>query len=321
MGVVIPKRRATIDRTTTTGICAVLAARNRSSEDTQMAEGDTAHGRCLCGEIKFEVKGPFRDMTHCHCSMCRSAHGSLFATYVGAPSAGFKWTAGEDRIARYRSSNRLERAFCPQCGSAMPSGGDHEGFTWFPAGLLEDGCDVKPSAHIFAKSKVPWLEIDESLPKFDEYPPGAGEAVERDPPPAREPNTAGGECLCGAVAFEYEGEPKFVMNCHCSRCRHARGAAHATNVFVPTESFRWLRGEDNVAAYKLPEAERFSQAFCKTCASKLPRVREGAPFVVVPAGALDGDPGGRPAGHIYVDSKASWYEIPDSLPRHAEGPP
>ncbi|MGI9331765.1 MAG: GFA family protein [Gammaproteobacteria bacterium] len=279
-----------------------------------------AHGRCLCGDIAFEVEGPLKDMTHCHCSMCRIAHGSVFATYVGAPSAGFRWTKGEDRVAWYESSPGFMRTFCPNCGSVLPTGHPENGDTYFPAGLLEDGCDLKPAAHIFTKFKLPWVEIDESLMQFEQYPPGAGETVERDPPPARDTGTAGGECLCGAVAFEYDGEPAFMWNCHCSRCRLARGAAHATNVFVATESFRWLRGEDNVVTYKLPEAERFGQAFCKTCGSKVPRVRDGAPYVVVPAGAVDGDPGARPTGHIYADSKASWYDIPDSLPRHAEAP-
>ena len=51
-----------------------------------------------------------------------------------------------------------------------------------------------------------------------------------------------GSCLCGAVAFE-AGDQIELRNCHCSRCRKARGAAFAANLFVPAGAFRWLRGE------------------------------------------------------------------------------
>ena len=52
-----------------------------------------------------------------------------------------------------------------------------------------------------------------------------------------------GSCLCGGVAFE-AGDSIELRNCHCSRCRKVRGAAFATNLFVPAAAFHWLRGED-----------------------------------------------------------------------------
>ena len=42
-----------------------------------------------------------------------------------------------------------------------------------------------------------------------------------------------GSWLCGGVAFEFDNEIE-LRNCHCSRCRKARGAAYAANLFVPT---------------------------------------------------------------------------------------
>ena len=55
-----------------------------------------ANGTCLCGDIRFRLDGPFQWMMHCHCSRCRKHHGSAFATFVGAPAAGFEWLAGKD---------------------------------------------------------------------------------------------------------------------------------------------------------------------------------------------------------------------------------
>ena len=79
--------------------------------------------------------------------------------------------------------------------------------------------------------------------------------------------------------------------------------------------------EDEVLTYKLPEAERFGSAFCRTCGSPVARRASGAPVVNIPAGGLDDDPGARPGAHIYVASKAPWFELTDELPRFEETPP
>jgi hypothetical protein len=76
-----------------------------------------------------------------------------------------------------------------------------------------------------------------------------------------------------------------------------------------------------VQQYKLPEAQYFATAFCRRCGSGLPRVSTERNIAVVPAGSLDGDPGIAPAGHIFVESKADWFEIADPLPQFAEMPP
>ena len=70
-------------------------------------------------------------------------------------------------------------------------------------------------------------------------------------------------------------------------------------------------------SYKVPEAERFTQTFCATCGAKMPRTDAARGIAIVPMGALDDDPGVRPAEHIFVADKAPWFEITDALPQHA----
>ena len=278
-------------------------------------------GSCLCGDIVYEIEGEFQDMSHCHCSMCRKMHGTAFATYVGIPSEGLRWVSGEDRATRYESSPGFIRAFCSSCGSVVPSPSKGESVMYVAAGNLEGDCGVRPEVHIFAKSKASWYTITDALPQFDEYPPDDDSpTVPQAPRSAGRDGVVGGSCLCGGVAFEYEGKPKMMMNCHCTRCRRAKSAAHASNVFVDPANFRWLKGEDQVVSYKLPEAERFGHAFCRTCGSSVARLAPGAPVVNIPAGALDDDPGIRPGAHIYVASKAPWFELTDDLPRYDEMP-
>jgi hypothetical protein len=272
-------------------------------------------GRCLCGDVSFEAEPPFEYMGHCHCSMCRKALGSAFSTAVAVKDTRFRWLGGAEQVRRGTS-----RVFCGRCGSAVP--GAPGGLVLIPCGLLDDDPVMRPQAHIFVASKAPWHEISDSLPRFDAYPQGMGEEVAfgRGSDPA--PGTVRGSCLCGGVAYEIVGPVAGpIVNCHCSRCRRARAAAHASNVFVPLSSFRWLRGEELVASYKLPEAERFAQAFCRTCGGKVPRVNPQLGRVAVPAGSLDDDPGAREELHVFVGSKAPWYEIADDLPQHDAYPP
>ena len=61
-------------------------------------------GACLCGDIAFEVEGPFAYMGHCHCSMCRKTHGTAFSTALGAAPDRFRWLRGADGIGRFASS-------------------------------------------------------------------------------------------------------------------------------------------------------------------------------------------------------------------------
>ena len=275
---------------------------------------------CLCGALEYEFTAPFDQMLHCHCSMCRKHHGTAFATFVSAPVAAFRWIKGEDRVRTYASSAEGKRFFCAVCGSVGPTLVPEAGFAICPAGNLLADPGVRPSMHMFVGSKAPWYTITDDVPQHAAYPPefGGGSGVER-PPPAARPGVVAGSCLCGDVAFE-AGTPFRMHNCHCSRCRRGRSAAHATNAFVKTEEFRWTRREQDIVDYKVPEARFFGVAFCARCGADVPRPSARG-FFVIPAGCLDTDPGIRPQAHIFVGSKAPWYEIADTIPQFAEAPP
>lgn len=278
------------------------------------------HGSCLCGDVAWEVERRLDLMSHCHCSMCRKAHGAAFATYVGGPVDAFRWLRGQDAVVRYESSPGFFRNFCGRCGSVV-AGAPSEGRVFMPAGCFADDPGVRPLAHIFVASKAPWVEITDDLPRFDAYPPGFGApAVPARPEPEPAPGALRGSCLCGGVAYLIEGEAERIHNCHCSRCRKARAAAYASNLFAAAGGVRFIRGEDSLASYKVPEAARFTQVFCRVCGAILPRVDRERGVAIVPLGTLDDDPGLRPQCHIFVGSKAVWYAIVDDLPQYDEYP-
>ncbi len=276
-------------------------------------------GSCLCGDVAWQASGPFELMSHCHCSMCRKHHGTGYATWLAAPASGFRVVRGEGSVARYESSPGTFRTSCPRCGSALWNASGERVF--MPAGCLDDDPGVRPIAHIFVASKAAWDEISDALPRQDTMPAEFGAEVVRPAPLAAPPGRVQGSCLCGAVAYEIDGPIREMRHCHCSRCRKARSAAHATNVYVRESALGWLRGEDLVQSYKVPEAKFFANCFCGACGSKVPRVDPSRGLAVVPAGSLDHDPGARPGMHIFVGSKAPWHEIADALPRHEAAAP
>jgi hypothetical protein len=273
-------------------------------------------GTCLCGDVAFEVAAPLAWMGHCHCSRCRKAHGTAFGTYAGAPAAAFRWTRGEANVRGYASSPLLTRTFCARCGSKLPVRWRDE--IQLPAGTLAGEVGARPSQHIFVGSKAPWHTIRDALPQHAGSSSNDPELPERR---ATEP-AAGrvrGACLCGGVAYEIDGPLAAggIISCHCSRCRRARASAHASNLPVAAEHFRWLRGEERLRAFKVPEAERFTQAFCSDCGAPQPFVNRALGRVVVPCGSLEDDPGVRESVHIFAPDRAPWFDLAGDLPQFA----
>ena len=277
-------------------------------------------GSCLCGDNVYECEGELTLMHHCHCGMCRKAHGAAFSTMVAVAEDGFRYSKGGTGLIRYESSPGFERISCARCGSTLP-GLPSGGLVFVPAGQLDDDPGVRAELHIFAGSKAPWFEIEDDYPTFEAFPPGYDLPVSEGCKPVDAPgNGVRGSCLCGAVAFVVEGPPMVARHCHCSRCRKVRGAAHASNLVVPLDGVRFTRGQERVREFALPGARYFTHAFCDRCGSSMPRLDAGRGIAIVAMGALDDPPGVGLREHIWVGSRAPWYDIPGDLPMY-EGPP
>ncbi len=129
-----------------------------------------------------------------------------------------------------------------------------------------------------------------------------------------------GSCLCGSVQYEIKGDSTAFYHCHCQRCRKASGTGHASNIRVsPETSIHWLKGEELLKRYKVPEAERYFNNFCSNCGSPMPKVVPEIGAVVVPAGSLDAEPDIKPEARIFWDSRTEW-SCSDELPVFPEYP-
>jgi len=133
--------------------------------------------------------------------------------------------------------------------------------------------------------------------------------------------TLRGSCLCGAVKYEVTGEPARFFHCHCSRCRKATGTGHASNLFLQPAALKWLGGDEQVRMFKVPEAKRFTNCFCVTCGSRLPRQAKDTDIVIVPCGSLDDEVPIKAQARIFAGSRASWSCAGDGLPVYPEYAP
>ena len=122
-----------------------------------------------------------------------------------------------------------------------------------------------------------------------------------------------GKCYCGAVQYTVADAFLYAMNCHCSNCRRTTSSAFKPFAGIERAKFRVTRGGDNLLVYG---EESGHDAHCRTCGSLLYSVVREAKFVHIPMGTLVDTPGIRPSRHIFVGSKAAWFDITDDLPQY-----
>jgi hypothetical protein len=124
-----------------------------------------------------------------------------------------------------------------------------------------------------------------------------------------------GKCECGAVRYRVSDEFRYAANCHCSRCRAATGSAFKPFGGIEREKLELTRGADGLLVHG---EETLNDTRCAACGSLLYSVVRDGEYVHVALGSLVDEPTIRPAGHIYVGSKAPWFEITDDLPQFEE---
>lgn len=129
-----------------------------------------------------------------------------------------------------------------------------------------------------------------------------------------------GHCECKSVSFEADSEITDYSHCHCSQCRRTHGAAFATFAGVARDKFQYLSGESDLSVYA--SSDNHNRVFCKVCGSNiLVELTDYPEELYLSMSTIEGDPP-RPEGyHIYVGSKAPWYEIADGFKQYHEDVP
>jgi hypothetical protein len=120
-------------------------------------------GGCLCGAVRYEVRGALRDVVVCHCSRCRRTHGHVGA-YTEVASDALRLL--EDRGLRWYVADGRERGFCRECGASLFWRVPGDGPVSIAAGTLDEPTGLRTMAHIFVDSKGDYYEIHDDLPRF-----------------------------------------------------------------------------------------------------------------------------------------------------------
>ena len=126
-------------------------------------------GGCLCGAVRYETKATPIGACHCHCEQCRRHTGAVFASAVGFSTEEISWT--NEQPSMYRSSENCGRLFCSRCGSALAQQWLDIGMLWPLIGTLDHPESVLPEFHMFTEEQIPWLKLDDGLPRHSKFPP------------------------------------------------------------------------------------------------------------------------------------------------------
>jgi hypothetical protein len=137
-----------------------------AAEETSMP---TFRGSCLCGEVAFEVEGPFDRFLNCHCSRCRKASGTAHSCEVVVPAPALRWLRGEASVARFdlARARSFATAFCKTCGSPMPHLTRSGREAIVPAGGFDQPLGVAPDRHAHWSWRADWYVHGDALPVQD----------------------------------------------------------------------------------------------------------------------------------------------------------
>ncbi len=132
---------------------------------TTVQHKDFYTGSCLCGAIRYQVKGKLRDVVNCHCSLCRKFHGH-FGAYTAAKreDVHINSSKNNDLLAWYQSmDNKARRGFCVICGSSLFWDLEGASTLSIAAGSLDQPSGLNTTTDIFVDDKADYYELDERL--------------------------------------------------------------------------------------------------------------------------------------------------------------
>lgn len=125
-------------------------------------------GGCLCGAVRFRAEGEPDNVRVCHCRNCQKAMGSPFFARALFDQRALT-VAGE--AACYASSDRIERVFCPRCGTRLFSRRRDGTMMGVALATFDDRNAFAPTAHIWMSEKIDWVQLSDGLPQYPETVP------------------------------------------------------------------------------------------------------------------------------------------------------
>ncbi|MEJ6393777.1 GFA family protein [Gymnodinialimonas sp. 2305UL16-5] len=121
-------------------------------------------GRCYCGRTRLQAAAPPQTLSYCHCADCRRITGAPVAAFAAFAPDGVDFIPGKG--PRKSFTKGVDRWFCQDCGTQLCAAYDYlPGQVYVPLGLLDQAADLPPQSHSHISSRLPWLHIDDDLPR------------------------------------------------------------------------------------------------------------------------------------------------------------
>jgi hypothetical protein len=130
---------------------------------------ERATGRCLCGAVRYEIRGPLRDVLVCHCSECRRWSGHFFAAtsaqksdLVLVESDALRW------IESPESESDARRGFCSACGSSLFWDEPARDTISIAVGSLDEPTGLETIGHVYVSQAGDYYELPaDGLPRHE----------------------------------------------------------------------------------------------------------------------------------------------------------
>ncbi len=121
-------------------------------------------GRCYCGATTIRASAPPQAIAYCHCRDCRRVTGAPVAAFAGFEAAAVTFSPDDGQAVR--ANPGVERTHCRRCGSPLAGRYDYlPGQVYIALGLLDQANDLAPQLHTHHASRLPWLHLDDTLPR------------------------------------------------------------------------------------------------------------------------------------------------------------
>lgn len=123
--------------------------------------------------------------------------------------------------------------------------------------------------------------------------------------------TQTGQCLCGDISYEFDGDLIATAVCHCDHCQRQSGGAYSVNLIMQVDQVKVSgpiktfedRGENNDAVYVY-------RRFCGNCGSPiLSELVEPAGLIALKAGTLNDKSVVKPQVQAWCVDKQPWVDL------------
>ena len=134
-------------------------------------------GGCVCGAVRYRVRGEPVVAMACHCRFCQKRLGSAFALVAYFDEKNIEFTRGELSQYEHRSDESgrwLNMRFCPRCGTTLTHTAEiRPGLRSIAAGTFDEPDWFRIERHIWVRSKRPWVQIPADVAVFPQGSAGS----------------------------------------------------------------------------------------------------------------------------------------------------